>query len=112
MLIRRKNVNLVIPRKPIHKGKNVTPSIVINDLINKRSRIIILRASMVNVTVINTDMNGTLFIIYRNNIGNPLCQGNQIDKTSFKKFLNFSLNSGNLGAQDEDTGEQASHHDR
>ena len=87
MLIGRRNINLFVPRKPIHKGKYLTPNTFINDLVNKRSGIIILKASMVNVTGINIDPKSALFLIHMNNIGNPFYQGNQIDKTNSKKFF-------------------------
>lgn len=45
-------------QKNVHKGENITPNIFIQDLVYKRSGIIVLRTRMINVTVINTDMNG------------------------------------------------------
>lgn len=96
VLINQKNMDLVVPRKPVHKRKYLTRSTFVNDLVNKRSGIVILRASAVDITVIHTDTNNTLLLIYRNNIRNPLCQGNQINKTIFIKFFNFSLDGGCL----------------
>ena len=65
MLISRENFNLIITRKTVHEGKNLTPDIVINDLIDKGSRIIILRKSSINITIINADAYSSLFIIDR-----------------------------------------------
>ena len=39
-LIGRHNVNMVVTKKTIHKGKNFTPNKFINDLINEASRIV------------------------------------------------------------------------
>ena len=54
---------MFIARKVVHEGKYLTPSAVINDLIDKGSRIIILRTGPIDVTIINTDLNGTMFLI-------------------------------------------------
>ena len=43
VLINWENVNLIISRNTVHKGKNITPGTVVNDLIDEGSRIIILR---------------------------------------------------------------------
>ena len=96
MLISWKNFNLIIARKIIHEGKNLTPGTVVNDLINKRSRIIILGTSLINITIINVYSNGSLFLIYKNNIRDPFCQRNQINETRFEKLFHFGLNGSNF----------------
>ena len=96
MLISQENVNLIVTRKTVHEGKNLTLGTVINDLIDKGSRIIILRTGTIDVMVINTDPNGTMFLIYRNNVGDPFCQGNWVDETSVEKFLNLTFNGGSF----------------
>ena len=94
ILISRCNSYLVITRKTIHKGKDLTPSTFIDDLIYKRGGIIILWIGMIKVTVINTDSNGALFLSHRHDIGHPICHMDNINKSSFMKFLNFPLNGG------------------
>ena len=73
VLIGWENVDLIITRKSIHKGKNLTPCIIINDLIDERGGIVILRIGSINITIINTNTNLSLLLIHRNNIRNPLC---------------------------------------
>jgi len=38
VLIGRRNINLVVTRKAIHKQENITPSTIIDELVNKGRR--------------------------------------------------------------------------
>ena len=80
---------MIITRKSIHKGIDLTPRTVIDDLIYKGGGIVVLGASPIDILVVNTDPNSALLLIHRDSIGNPLCQRDRIYEARFKKFLNF-----------------------
>ena len=69
------------------------PAHSVNELINEGCGEVIFRTGPVNVTVINTDWNGTLFFIHRDDIGDPICEWDGVNKTSLKKLFNFRFNS-------------------
>lgn len=91
ILIGRCIVYLVITRKTIHKGKNLTPSTFINDLVYKRCGVIILWIGIIKVMVINTDTNGALLLCYQYNIWHAIYKRDRMNKSSFKNFFNFPL---------------------
>lgn len=64
ILISGRNVYLVVTRTIIHKGKYFTPSTFIDDLVYKRSGVVILWTGMIKVMVINTYLNGALLFSY------------------------------------------------
>jgi hypothetical protein len=66
---------------------------VIDYLVDKRGWIIIFWTSPINIPIINTYMDCSLFLCDGNNIGNPISQRYRINKTCFKKFFNFGFNS-------------------
>ena len=69
------NVNLVVARESVHKGKYLTLDTFINDMIDKQIGVIVLRISSIDISVINTNPNGPLLLIEMNNIGEPLFKG-------------------------------------
>ena len=91
VLIRRENVDFIIAIKAVNKGKYFTPHTILNDLIDERGGIIILRTGPIDIMIIKIDTNCSLFLIHRNNVRNPLCQRNWINETRFEKFFNFSF---------------------
>lgn len=60
-LIDRCDVDLVITRKTIHKGKDLTPGTFINDLINEGSRIVVFRTGTIEISIIHTNVDRNLF---------------------------------------------------
>lgn len=88
VLVSRNKVNLV---KTVHKGKNIASGTFVNDLIYKVSQIIIFKTCPIDITIVNTNMDSSFFLIYRKNIWYLICQWNMINETRFKKFSNFSL---------------------
>jgi len=96
MLISGCNIDLVIPRETVHKGKHFTSGTLVNELINEGCGEVILRTGLVDVTVINTDSNGTLFFIHRDDIGNPISEWTGVNKASLEKLLNFCFNGCSL----------------
>jgi hypothetical protein len=77
----------------VNQGEDFTPSIVVNDLDDERGRIIVLRTRFIDIPIIYTNTDRTLFLIHRNKIGYPISQSQRIDKVSFKKFFNFKIDS-------------------
>ena len=61
-----------------------------------QSRKVFLGTSFIQVSKINTDSNGSLLFIDRDNVRYPFHQGYWINNPSFEKFLNFSFNSYSL----------------
>ena len=96
VLVSRGNIYLVIPRKTVHKGVHFTPSTLVNKLINKGCGEIIFRAGLIDITVINTNTDGTLFFILRHDVGDPIYEQNGVNEAGFEKLFYFCLNSCSL----------------
>lgn len=73
VLIGRRNIDLVVTRKAIHKREYLTPNIVIDQLVNKGSRIIVFWICAIDVTIINTNPNSALPFRHRDNIRYLVC---------------------------------------
>ena len=58
----------------------------INDLVNEHSGEIILGIGQVQIMEVSTDMNGTLFFINENRIGNPSGIHDGLYESSFEFF--------------------------
>ena len=84
-------LNLVITGKTIHERKYFMSGTVINDLVNDRSGKIVLWTWQVQIIKVSIDMNGTLFFINGNRIGNPSGICNGIYKTRFMQFLDLKF---------------------
>lgn len=76
MLIFWFNLDLIITGEIIHEGEYLTISAFIDDLNNGRDWEVIFWMNMVQISIINTEKNGTMFFGDKNNVGNPFCQGN------------------------------------
>ena len=50
-LIHRCNVNLVVTRKTVHKGKDLAPETFINDFINEGGRIVVFRIGTIKISI-------------------------------------------------------------
>jgi len=92
-LISHCNVDLVVTKKILHNGKNLTPGTFINGLINEGSRIVIFRTGMIEISIINVNMDNALFFCHRDNSGHPIYKRDGIDEPNFEKFFNFTLDS-------------------
>ena len=62
---------MIIPIKSIHKRKDDTSGIVINDLVNRGNMVVGLWTIFVEITIINIDSDIPLFLHYQNDVGNP-----------------------------------------
>ena len=61
-------VDCIIVEKSIHKSKYFISSTFVNDLINIESRIIVFWTSLIEIPIVGTYSNGSLFLFNRNNI--------------------------------------------
>ena len=93
MLIDGQHLNLIVAREAIHEWKYDTSSIVVDNLIDMWSRKVVLGTIFIQVSKIDTDSNGALLFIDRDNVRYPFRQVYWINKPSFEKFLNFSFNN-------------------
>ena len=84
------------PEKPSTNEKKFTSSAIIDNLVNKGCRVVVLRTSLVKNPIINTNPDGPLFLCNRNKIGNPFSQWDWINETSIQQFLYFCLDSRNF----------------
>lgn len=96
MLISGCNINLIVLGKAVHKRIYFASRTLINKLIDEGYGEVILRTDPVDVTIINTDLNNTLFFSHRDNIRDPIHEGNGVDETSLEKLFNFCFNSCSL----------------
>ena len=92
-LIFQENFNLIVSEEAIHERKKFTSGTIIYDLVNKWCRVIVLRTCLVNIPIIDTNPNNTLFLGNRNGIGTPFGQRYQINKMSIQQFIYFYLDS-------------------
>jgi len=68
LLIGRQNIDLAVTRKEIHKREYLTPSTVVNKLVNKGSKIVIFRTCTIVAMIINTNPNSALLFGHRENV--------------------------------------------
>ena len=68
VLIGRGGINLVVTREAVHERIYFAARTLVNELINEWRGVVVFWASSINVAVIDTDANGTLFFIDRDNI--------------------------------------------
>ena len=84
MLISMKYVYFIVSRKSVHERENIVFGTIINDLIDIRGRIVVLRKFFVNIPIFDAYYNSTLLLVNWNNIGHTISQGNKINETRFK----------------------------
>ena len=65
VLIGGRNINLVVTRKTVHKRVHFTSGTLITELVNEGCGVVILGIGSMNITVINTDPDGALLFIHR-----------------------------------------------
>jgi hypothetical protein len=82
-MICRQDFNLVISRKTIHERKDYAPCAVIDDLVDEGRRVVVLKTSFVEVSVVNANTDGPLFLSNRNEVGDPFSYRDGIDKARF-----------------------------
>jgi hypothetical protein len=93
MLILGNNVDLIIPVEIVHQREDFTSATIVDNLIDEGGRKVVFETSFVDIPIINTYMNCALFLVDQDKIGNPVSEGHRVNKVSFKKFLDFKLDS-------------------
>jgi hypothetical protein len=93
VLILGNNIDLIISREIVHQREDFASSAIVNNMIDKGGRKVVFRTSFVDITIINAYTDCALFLIDRDNIGNPVSEGHQVNKVGFEKFLDFKINS-------------------
>ena len=83
MLVIWEDVDFIIAREAVHKREDFAASTIIDDLIDEWCGIIVLGTSAIDISIINTNSDSALFFGNRYYIGDPICQGDRVDKTSF-----------------------------
>lgn len=91
VLIGKEDINLVISKKSIHKGKYLTQITFVDDFVDKGTQIVIFRTSLINISIVDTNMYSPLFLGYWNNIGNTICQWCGVNKNSLENFFKFTF---------------------
>lgn len=89
--IHRQNIDLVVTRKSINKRKYLTPSIIVDKLVNEGSRIVIFRTCAIDVMIINTNPNSSLLFGHKENVRYPVYWWDRINKPCLEKLFNFSF---------------------
>ena len=69
MLIEWENLNLIVAREAIHKGKNNASSIVVDYLIDIGSGKVVFWTSSIQIPKIDTIPNNAMFFVYRDYVG-------------------------------------------
>jgi hypothetical protein len=65
------NLNLVIARESVHKGKSLVAGAVINNLINKGRWKIVFWTCIIKIAKVCENANGTLFFVDGYRVANP-----------------------------------------
>ena len=94
MLVLGSNVYLIIARETIHEREDFTSDTIINNLIDEGGRKVVFGTSFINIPIINAYVDCALFLVDRENIGNPVSESHWVNKVGFEKFLDFKLDSG------------------
>ena len=81
-LISTTDNDLVVSGEAIHKGENLVPRTLINDLVNKWCGEVVFGTSFVQIVKVSADSNSALFFEDGNRIGHPSGVLNGINETS------------------------------
>lgn len=73
--------------------KNFTSGTIIDNLVDKWCRVVVLRIGFVKTPIIDTNPDSPLFLCNGNKIENPFSQRDWINKTNIQQFLYFYLDS-------------------
>jgi hypothetical protein len=71
VLIYGQDFNLVISRKAIHEREDYAPRAIIDDLVDEGHRVVVLGTSFVEISIVNANMDGPLFLSNWNKVGDP-----------------------------------------
>jgi hypothetical protein len=71
VLIGRQDLNLVISRKSTHEREDYAPRAIIDDLVDEGHRVVVLGIGFVEVSIVNANTDGPLFLSNQNKVGDP-----------------------------------------
>ena len=66
------DVDLIVARKSIHEQKYFASNTIVDNMVNKGSKIVLFWIRNINIPIIDTHSDGSLFFHDKNNVGNPL----------------------------------------
>jgi hypothetical protein len=75
------DLNLVIAREPIHKGKCLMDDTIIDNLVNKIGWEVVFGTSMVEIMKVCVDTNNSLFFVHRDGVGDPQSVRNGVNES-------------------------------
>ena len=90
------DLNLIITGKTIHERKYFMASASIIDLVNEQSGEVVFGTCQVQVTEFSIDMNGTLFFVNGNTIGNPSGIRDGVYETYFTQLRDLGFDNMSL----------------
>ena len=73
----------------------------INGLVNKQSWEVVLGTVQIQVAEVFEDVDGALFFIYGNRVGNPSGIGNGVNESCCAQLLNFVFDCNSFDTMDE-----------
>jgi hypothetical protein len=76
------DLNLIIAREPIHKGKCFMAGTIIDYLINERGWEVVFGTSVFEIMKVCADVNGSLFFVNQDGVGDPRSVRNGVNETS------------------------------
>ena len=96
MLIIWADIDLIVAIKSINERKYFASSTIINNMVDKGSRIVAFWTRNIDILIIDTQSDGPLFFHNRKDVGNPLSKRNRVNETNTQKKFNFCFNGTNL----------------
>ena len=83
--------NLVVSGEAIHKGENLVPRTLINDLVNKWCGEVVFGTSFVKIAKFGANTNGALFFEDGNWVRHPSGIFNGVNETNLSKLVDLSF---------------------
>ena len=75
---------MIVAREAIHKGEDFSSSTIIDNLVDEWCGVIVLGTSAIDIPIINAYSDSALFLIDKYYIGDPIHEGDGVNKTSFQ----------------------------
>jgi hypothetical protein len=94
VLVFRNNIDFIISGETIHQKEDFTFGTIIDNLVDEGGRKVVFRTCFINIPIINAHVDGALFLVNRDKIGNLVSEIHRVNKAGFEKFLDFKLDSG------------------
>jgi hypothetical protein len=78
-LVLRMDLDLIIARESIHKGKYLTSNTLVNNIINEGCREVVYKTRFIQICKLHGHMNSSLLFIHGNRVGYPFDNGSRVD---------------------------------